>query len=72
MPPRIPIDAPLGFSGRSSVIPHEVQTDPHFVPIEDRWRIGFPEWDRYGKGDAEMLRRFAPTVCRSFGADRES
>jgi hypothetical protein len=27
-----------------------VQTSPHFVPIEDRWRIGFPEWDRYDKG----------------------
>ena len=25
-------------------------TSPHFVPIEDRWRIGFPEWDRYGHG----------------------
>ena len=27
-----------------------LQADPHFVPVEDRWRIGFPEWDRYGKG----------------------
>jgi hypothetical protein len=45
-----PRDAPLGFSGRSSVLPQEMQTDPHFVPVEDRWRIGFPEWDRYGKG----------------------
>ena len=44
------IDAPLGFSGRSSVIPRDSQTDPRFVPIEDRWRIGFPSWDRYGKG----------------------
>lgn len=43
-------DAPLGFTGRSSVLPRATQTDPHFVPIEDRWRIGFPEWDRYGKG----------------------
>jgi hypothetical protein len=43
-------DAPLGFTGRSSVVPREEQTDPHFVPIEDRWRIGFPEWDRYGNG----------------------
>lgn len=45
-----PIDAPLGFTGRSSVIPREIQQDPRFVPMEDRWRIGFPEWDRYGKG----------------------
>ena len=26
------------------------QTSSHFVPIEDRWRIGFPAWDRYDKG----------------------
>ena len=43
-------DAPLGFTGRSSVLPREVQFDPHFPPLEDRWRVGFPEWDRYGKG----------------------
>jgi hypothetical protein len=45
-----PVDAPLGFTGRSSVLPREVQTDNHFVPVEDRWRVGFPTWDRYGKG----------------------
>jgi hypothetical protein len=42
-----PVDAPLGFTCKSSVRPRDVQTDPHFVPVEDRWRIGFPEWDRY-------------------------
>ncbi len=41
---------PLGFSGPSSIIPTEGQNTSHFVPVEDRWRIGFPEWDRYGKG----------------------
>jgi len=41
-----PFDAPLGFSGPSSVLPSEIQQDGHFVPVEDRWRIGFPEWDR--------------------------
>ena len=46
----MPFDAPLGYTGRSSVLPREPQEDPRFVPIEDRWRIGFPEWDRYGKG----------------------
>lgn len=45
-----PRDFPLGFAGRSGVAPRDVQQDDHFVPIEDRWRIGFPEWDRYGKG----------------------
>ena len=36
--------------GRRACCPSEGQHDPHFVPVEDRWRIGYPEWDRYGKG----------------------
>lgn len=44
-----PVDAPLGFTGKSSVLPSEGQESSHFVPMEDRWRSGFPEWDRYGK-----------------------
>lgn len=43
-------DPPLGFSGPSGILPTEVQQSPHFVPIEDRWRIGMPYWDRYGDG----------------------
>ncbi|MBW3595903.1 MAG: hypothetical protein KY475_01355, partial [Planctomycetes bacterium] len=43
-------EAPLGFTGMSSVMPTAVQEDSHFVPIEDRWRLGFSEWDRYGEG----------------------
>ena len=43
-------EAPLGFSGPSGVLPSEGQVDGHFVPVEDRWRVGFPEWDRYGRG----------------------
>jgi hypothetical protein len=42
-----PVDAPLGFTGKSGVRAGDEQEDPHFVPVEDRWRIGFPEWDRY-------------------------
>lgn len=42
--------SPLGFTGPSSILPDEQQSTSHFVPIEDRWRIGLPEWDRYGKG----------------------
>jgi hypothetical protein len=45
-----PPESPLGFTGPSGVLPREVADGPHFVPVEDRWRIGFPEWDRYGKG----------------------
>ncbi|MFN6128843.1 MAG: hypothetical protein ACK494_08100 [Planctomycetota bacterium] len=43
-------DAPLGYTGRSSIQPGETQSTNHFIPIEDRWRIGSPTWDRYGKG----------------------
>jgi hypothetical protein len=43
-------DAPNGFSGPSSILPREFQTSSHFVPVEDRWREGYPEWDRYGRG----------------------
>lgn len=47
---RTPVDPPLGFTSHSSVLPRETQTSSDFVPVEDRWRIGFPEWDRYGEG----------------------
>jgi hypothetical protein len=46
----LPRDVPLGFTGPSGLQPTEVQESPHFVPIPDRWRLGFPAWDRYGKG----------------------
>ncbi|MDR3635922.1 MAG: hypothetical protein P4L84_19120 [Isosphaeraceae bacterium] len=45
-----PWDPPIGYTGPTSVVPREGQQDPHFIPLEDRWRTGFPEWDRYGKG----------------------
>ncbi|MBI3821144.1 MAG: hypothetical protein HY289_00520 [Planctomycetes bacterium] len=45
-----PADAPLGYAGRSGIRQRETQQSEHFVPVEDRWRIGFPQWDRYGKG----------------------
>jgi len=44
-------ESPLGFSGASGIIPRDSQDSAHFLPIEDRWRLGFPEWDRDGKGD---------------------
>lgn len=47
---RTPFQSPLGFTGPSSVAPTESQSTGHFIPIEDRWRIGSPTWDRYGKG----------------------
>jgi hypothetical protein len=48
------VEPPLGFAGRSSVLPSEVQETSHFVPMEDRWRLGFPDWDRYGKGHPRL------------------
>lgn len=45
-----PTDGPLGFAGRSGVAQREGQTEKQFQPIEDRWRVGFPQWDRYGRG----------------------
>jgi hypothetical protein len=47
---QVPMAPPLGFTGPSGILPRDPQEDNHFVPVEDRWRIGFPEWDRYGKG----------------------
>ena len=47
---RFPLDPPLGYTGPSSVVPRAEQDSSDFVPLEDRWRSGFPEWDRYDKG----------------------
>ncbi len=45
-----PVDPPPGFAGRSGISPREAQENSDFVPMEDRWRIGLPEYDRYGQG----------------------
>src|SRR5205823_3674205 len=51
MPPLLwPVDPPIGYTGPSGILPREEQMSSHFVPMEDRWRIGFPAWDRYGRG----------------------
>lgn len=47
---RTPVDPPIGFTGRSTIMPMLEPASSHFVPVEDRWRIGFPAWDRYGQG----------------------
>ncbi len=46
-----PFDPPLGFAGPSGVLTEELQADSHFVPVPDRWRLGFPDWDRSENGD---------------------
>lgn len=40
-------DEPLGHAGKPSV-DSEPQTLPDRKEVRDRWRIGFPEYDRYG------------------------
>src|SRR5262245_24707160 len=47
-PLRTPIDQPLGPAGPSG-IPLVSQTTSDFLPLPDRWRTGFPRWDRYGR-----------------------
>lgn len=47
---RTRVEPPTGYTGPSGVLPREPQTSDDFVPVEDRWRIGMPEWDRYDKG----------------------
>jgi len=46
-----------GFTGPSSIRPTPIQTSPDFVPILDRWRLGFPDWNRYERPlDAPYVR----------------
>jgi hypothetical protein len=40
-------DDPNGYAG-SSGVKTEAATRPDRVPVRDRWRIGFPEYERYG------------------------
>jgi hypothetical protein len=44
-------NAPNGYAGSSSVTT-EAPTRPDRVPVRDRWRIGFPEYVRYGSVNA--------------------
>jgi carboxypeptidase family protein len=45
--PGQPGDQPTGHAG-SATVPSEPQTDVERKEVRDRWRIGFPEYDRYG------------------------
>jgi hypothetical protein len=44
-------ETPLGFSGAPERAPSE--TEDEFIPIIDRWRIGFPRWNRYPRKPGE-------------------
>ncbi len=45
--PAAPRDRPTGHAG-AETIPSVLQTDPSRRETRDRWRVGFPEYDRYG------------------------
>src|SRR5829696_7519469 len=47
--PAVRLDPPLGFTGPSGVLPRS-GSNAEFETVEDRWRIGYPFWDRYGQG----------------------
>ncbi|HKB04523.1 MAG TPA: hypothetical protein VKD90_20030, partial [Gemmataceae bacterium] len=47
--PAIQLEPPLGFAGPSGVLPRS-GSNAEFQTVEDRWRIGYPFWDRYGQG----------------------
>lgn len=51
---RVPNQSPRGFAGESPLLPREVQTTSQFEPVEDRWRLGLPYYDRYGNGHPEQ------------------
>ena len=46
-PENLPPRKPLGAAGKDSV-PSQPQTQPDRREVRDRWRVGFPEYDRYG------------------------
>jgi hypothetical protein len=45
---------PLGFTGPSRVAPRS-GSNADFQTVEDRWRIGFPPWDRYDAGHPRVF-----------------
>ncbi|QDT36411.1 HEAT repeat domain-containing protein [Stratiformator vulcanicus] len=59
----IPFFPTLGFAGPTGVQPTEPQTSSHFQPVEDRWRHGFPEWNRYAE-EPDTVTRYPYTEGR--------
>ncbi|NBR05576.1 MAG: hypothetical protein EBT92_07385 [Planctomycetes bacterium] len=49
-----PVLPPLGFTGKSSVL-SDIVGDNDYVPMPDRWRMGFPALDRYGLGHPPVV-----------------
>jgi hypothetical protein len=47
------LDPPLGAAGSSRMQRQAQPSDEHFVPVPDRWRMGFPPYERYGRQRGE-------------------
>ncbi|MBN9118119.1 MAG: hypothetical protein J0I06_02970 [Planctomycetes bacterium] len=47
-------DSPPGFAGRSRV-PVRSGNNNEYDTVEDRWRLGFPTWDRYDQGHPRVF-----------------
>ena len=45
-----PESAPKEGDQPASPMPAPEPVPPQFTPVPDRWRIGFPDWDRYRSG----------------------
>jgi hypothetical protein len=48
-----PIDPPSGFTGPTGIL-STVSPNRDYIPMEDRWRLGYPEWDRYGREHPQL------------------
>ncbi|MBL8149753.1 MAG: hypothetical protein JNN15_07480 [Blastocatellia bacterium] len=51
-------EPPLGYAGRKTGVVKnakvtEEQESGDFIPVDDRWRVGFPEWNRHPGVDAD-------------------
>jgi len=49
-----PVLPPLGFTGKSSIL-SDIVGDNDYIPMPDRWRMGFPALDRYGLGHPPVM-----------------
>ncbi len=63
---RTKVDPPIGYTGPSGVLPREGQSSDDFIPVEDRWRIGFPEWQRYANKEHPLVDDYPYLPGRKF------
>ncbi len=48
---QMPPSRPLGWAGGSKVQPSRIPATEDFVPIPDRWRLGFPDYAVWQRGE---------------------